>query len=182
MRVRSEVDADISQNRKRKAFALVLLILWVAACRPGEEAVPTFSPATPPMLHPGWTSYTNANDILDVLLDRQGNIWTAGSGGVAKWDRESGAYTKYTAEHGLPGNNVRALVQASDGAIWFATRSGVARFDGRDWKAFTPTAYTSKFFTFAACVWINLLLGATSFPISTENDSSASTMSSIVTW
>lgn len=39
-----------------------------------------------------------------------------------------GAVTPF---HGLPSNNVRAIVQDADGLLWFGTDGGLARFDGR---------------------------------------------------
>lgn len=36
-----------------------------------------------------------------------------------------------TLFHGLPSNHVRAIAQDSDGALWFGTDSGLAKYDGR---------------------------------------------------
>jgi signal transduction histidine kinase/ligand-binding sensor domain-containing protein len=36
-----------------------------------------------------------------------------------------------TLFHGLPSNHVRAIVQDTDGTLWFGTDSGLARYDGR---------------------------------------------------
>src|SRR5688500_11911708 len=44
--------------------------------------------------------------------------------GLHQW----GAVTLF---HGLPSDRVRAITQAPDGAMWFGTESGLARFDGR---------------------------------------------------
>lgn len=43
--------------------------------------------------------------------------------------------TQWKAEHGLPQNTVRSILQTSDGYLWLATRAGLARFDGLQ---FTP--------------------------------------------
>ncbi len=42
----------------------------------------------------------------------------------------------YTEDDGLPSSMVHGLVQAPDGLMWFATRSGVAAYDGRAWQVF----------------------------------------------
>ena len=47
--------------------------------------------------------------------------------------------TRYTAEHGLPQNSVRALLQTSDGYIWVGTLAGLARFDGVKFKVFNSS-------------------------------------------
>lgn len=42
----------------------------------------------------------------------------------------------YTEDDGLPSSMVHDLAQAPDGLMWFATRSGIAAYDGRTWRAF----------------------------------------------
>ena len=46
------------------------------------------------------------------------------------------AYTTYTMEEGLPSLWVYDIIQANDGAIWFATDNGVSRFDGYELENF----------------------------------------------
>ena len=95
-------------------------------------------PHSPVSLHPEWTSFTNANYIRAMLVDQQGDLWTAGSGGVVHWDVDTGMYTKYTTEHGLASNYVRSIAQTADGVLWFGTCwGGLSYFDGKNWKSFT---------------------------------------------
>ena len=42
----------------------------------------------------------------------------------------------YTENDGLPSSMVYDLAQAPDGLMWFATRSGIAAYDGRTWRLF----------------------------------------------
>lgn len=42
----------------------------------------------------------------------------------------------YSEDDGLPSSMVHGLAQAPDGLMWFATRSGIASYDGRIWRAF----------------------------------------------
>ena len=44
----------------------------------------------------------------------------------------------WTAESGLPQNSVQAILQTSDGFLWIATQSGLARFDGIRFQVFEP--------------------------------------------
>ena len=89
------------------------------------------------LVHPDWYSFTNANYIRAMLIDRNGDLWTGGSGGVVHWNHQTGEYTKYTTEHGLASNNVRAIAQAPDGTLWFGTcRGGISQFDGKQWKTY----------------------------------------------
>ena len=36
-----------------------------------------------------------------------------------------------TLFHGLPSDRVRAIAQTNEGALWFGTEAGLAKFDGR---------------------------------------------------
>ena len=45
-------------------------------------------------------------------------------------------FRRYSTADGLPSTNVYAVVQDRDGAIWFGTKGGLARFDGVDFKVF----------------------------------------------
>jgi len=42
----------------------------------------------------------------------------------------------WQTDNGLPQNSVRAILQTRDGYLWFATREGVARFDGIDFSVY----------------------------------------------
>jgi signal transduction histidine kinase/ligand-binding sensor domain-containing protein len=53
----------------------------------------------------------------------------------------------WTTETGLPGDNVRAVVQTRDGYLWVATQAGLARFDGVRFTVFgrqTEPAFRSN--------------------------------------
>lgn len=42
----------------------------------------------------------------------------------------------YTEAEGLPSSEVRSVVQADDGRMWFSTRNGIAQYDGMNWRIF----------------------------------------------
>jgi hypothetical protein len=50
---------------------------------------------------------------------------------------EEFTYRRYTAEDGLPANNVGCLLQTQDRYLWVGTEAGIARFDGRQFRPFT---------------------------------------------
>jgi ligand-binding sensor domain-containing protein len=69
--------------------------------------------------------------------DRQGNIWMGmDGGGVLKFDGER--YTRYTRSEGLASNDITAIVEDGDGALWFTSRTGggITRFDGQAFRRF----------------------------------------------
>jgi ligand-binding sensor domain-containing protein len=82
---------------------------------------------TPTPLPSVWTMFTNGNDVNDLAVDPEGNLWAATSGGLVKW-KADGAYTKYTTMDGLPDNRIWGVAAAPDGALWFGTYSGLSRY------------------------------------------------------
>ena len=145
----------------------ILLSLGIACGRTEEPTAtstpPTAAPALPTpaipeamrLVDPGWTSYTNANDMGDIAFDHDGNLWTVGSEGVGRRDPTDGTHTKYTTadfegarwttntgENGLAGGLGLSIAVGPDDALWFGTAElcregerwvsagGVSRFDG----------------------------------------------------
>ncbi|MES2220220.1 MAG: two-component regulator propeller domain-containing protein [Acidobacteriota bacterium] len=45
-------------------------------------------------------------------------------------------FQTWQTDNGLPQNSVRAILQTRDGYLWFATREGLARFDGIDFAVY----------------------------------------------
>ncbi|MEO6590063.1 MAG: two-component regulator propeller domain-containing protein, partial [Pyrinomonadaceae bacterium] len=67
-------------------------------------------------------------DFWDIHQDRGGAFWFATSSGLLKYD--GAATTRLTTEDGLPGKDVRAILEARDGTLWIGTYDGgLARLD-----------------------------------------------------
>ncbi len=62
----------------------------------------------------------SAESFHQVLSDREGRIWTAGSRGLARL--EDGRWTRFTSKDGLRFDSVTHAAQAGDGALWVAYR------------------------------------------------------------
>ncbi len=64
--------------------------------------------------------------VRALVWDRQDSLWIgAGSGLIRRWP--DGRTERYTTEHGLPGNEVRALLMDADGQLWAGTREVLAQ-------------------------------------------------------
>ena len=65
-------------------------------------------------------------------------ILACSSGHALNPDRKLSQYGLHTwqTDSGMPQNSVRAILQTRDGFLWFATREGVARFDGIDFTVY----------------------------------------------
>ncbi len=51
---------------------------------------------------------------------------------------------RYTTSDGLPSNHIYDIQQDIDGFMWFATQSGLCRYDGYSFKTYQPDPYNPK--------------------------------------
>ncbi|MGO8814870.1 MAG: hypothetical protein ACLQVG_09480 [Terriglobia bacterium] len=71
------------------------------------------------------------HDVRGVAFDSQDRLWFSSAQGVGCEDRE---WRLYTGPDGLPYNDFTTLAAGENGAVWFGTRMGAIRFDGKDWE------------------------------------------------
>ncbi len=83
-----------------------------------------------------WTNYSNGNHVDAITMEGK-YIWAATSGGVVRWDKETGSYSKFTTTDGLADNSVLSVAVDSQRVKWFGTSGGVSRFDGSSWTTYT---------------------------------------------
>lgn len=71
------------------------------------------------------------DNTRSILQDSRGHYWFGSwNEGVAKYDGEHLTY--FTTEDGLPDNQVRRILEAADGRVWFETGRGLSYADGRE--------------------------------------------------
>jgi len=83
--------------------------------------------------------HTELNPIVNVKNNR---VWMSYNGsGIVSYTLEGNSKTLYyTSNSALPDNDVLALgLDSTTGAIWAATRKGLARFEGTEWTVFNST-------------------------------------------
>ena len=86
------------------------------------------------------------NTVVAICQDREGALWFGTYGGASRYDpptsgsalRSGQAWTTFTIEDGLAGNNVQAIILDRGGSLWFGARDGgVSRYDGKTFTNFT---------------------------------------------
>lgn len=69
-------------------------------------------------------------DTRGTVVDRNSRLWFASPQGVGCFD---GAWILYTGSDGLPYNDFTGATCGEDDVVWFGTKVGAIRFDGRHW-------------------------------------------------
>ena len=107
----------------------------------------------------GWRVFNRRSDglasdwVTGVAVAPDGQVWVGTRGeGLSRFRPTSppvealepqaapvftGSWERVTVERGLPSNFVNDIAVDAAGAVWVATQSGLARFDGRFWTTFT---------------------------------------------
>jgi diguanylate cyclase (GGDEF)-like protein len=70
-----------------------------------------------------------------VVQDRDGYIWVATWGGLARYNGET--FTSFYTEQGLPSNRVQEMVETRAGTLWIATANGICVWKDRRLTALT---------------------------------------------
>jgi ligand-binding sensor domain-containing protein/signal transduction histidine kinase len=73
------------------------------------------------------------NRVLSIYEDRAGTLWagTAG-GGLNRFDRANGQFTRITEKDGLPSDMVYGILEDDYGNLWLSTNNGLTKFNPRD--------------------------------------------------
>src|SRR6476661_3067419 len=74
-----------------------------------------------------------AGSVYTLLSLPNGDLWIGFNSGAISVLRD-GRATHYSSNDGIPAGRVLGLASDRDGAIWAATSTGLARFDGRRWS------------------------------------------------
>ena len=70
-------------------------------------------------------------DVNGVAFDSRGRLWFASPQGVGCLDEK---WTLYTGRNGLPYDEFTMASRGEEGVVWFGTRVGAIRFDGKEWE------------------------------------------------
>lgn len=74
------------------------------------------------------------NHIRGITRDDFGDFWISTNQGISRYDAETGIFTNYDLDDGLPFEafNPGATLKATDGSIWFGGKSGLISFHPED--------------------------------------------------
>jgi len=70
------------------------------------------------------------NEVSCAFEDASGRVWLGTlSGGLNRFDRTNGCFTRYLVSDGLPSSLVASILEDKKGNLWLGTGRGLSRFD-----------------------------------------------------
>lgn len=74
-------------------------------------------------------SIPKSHTIYSICEDQEGCIWFASSFGLIRFNRANSTTNVYTSTHGLPANNILAILPDDLGFLWASTEVGLLKID-----------------------------------------------------
>ena len=74
-----------------------------------------------------------SNTVHEIYEDIEGNLWLGTiSGGLNLLDRETGIFSHFMTEEGLPSNTIYGILEDNRGRMWMSTMNHLVLFDPHD--------------------------------------------------
>jgi ligand-binding sensor domain-containing protein/signal transduction histidine kinase/DNA-binding response OmpR family regulator len=114
-------------------------ILW--CCTQGE-GITYFDPRTRRYVNlrcnPGDSSSLIDDHVNGVFQDSRRHLWFATEGGLCRYDKNTGGFTRFTIRNGLPDNLIFKVLEDDSHNLWISTSKGLVCFnpDTRDIKTY----------------------------------------------
>ncbi len=109
-------------------------ILWIGTLSGGLNR---FDPATGSFTHlvhdphdPHSISNNRVKCILEPEIHGEDLLWVGtNNGGLNRFDKNTGEFTSFTMEEGLPSNTIHGILEDKVGKLWLSTNRGLVQFD-----------------------------------------------------
>jgi signal transduction histidine kinase/ligand-binding sensor domain-containing protein/DNA-binding response OmpR family regulator len=107
--------------------------LWLGTLKGGlnrmDPATREFTHFTSDPSNPNSISNNSVNCILEPEIHGEDILWIGTNGGLNRFDKNSGSFTLYSVEDGLPGNTIHGILEDKLGRLWLSSNQGLILFD-----------------------------------------------------
>ncbi len=128
-----------------RGFVNALLVdhagrLWVGTSQNGLLRLDDVGAVKPRFVKPAMRRNLSSDHISSLAEDKWGRIYIACGRGVERLNPQTGALEHFSTENGLPAGETERLHRDPEGNIWFASNSGLARYQPEIERHDIPTA------------------------------------------
>ena len=105
--------------------------VWIASTEQGLGRVDQPHADRPTITWYGKAQGLSSNTASAIVEDVSGDLFVGTGRGVDRFDPNTGRFTYYTADEGVPRGDIHGALRDRHGRIWLATTGGVALFHPR---------------------------------------------------
>jgi ligand-binding sensor domain-containing protein/signal transduction histidine kinase len=105
--------------------------LWIASTDQGLGRVDQPHADAPTITWYGTAQGMSSNTASALVEDMSGDLFVGTGRGVDRFDPNTGRFTHYTADEGVPRGEIHGALRDRKGRVWLATTAGVALFHSR---------------------------------------------------
>jgi hypothetical protein len=105
--------------------------VWIASADQGLGRVDQPHADIPTITWYGKAQGLSSNTACAIVEDVSGDLFVGTARGVDRFDPNTGRFTHYTADEGVPRGEIHGALRDRKGRIWLATTAGVALFHSR---------------------------------------------------
>ncbi len=69
------------------------------------------------------------NHVNGIFQDSKKNLWFGTEGGLCKYEKDKGRFTRYTTKNGLPDNLIFRILEDDKNNLWISTSKGLVCFN-----------------------------------------------------
>lgn len=120
---------SICSDRIQSIYADSQGLIWIGSFEKGLAVLDKRTRTFKQLVHePGKNSLSD-NRINCIYEDQKGNIWIGTGSGLNRWQRQSGQFTAYFIQDGLPSNIVFSVLEDTKNNLWISTNKGLSKFN-----------------------------------------------------
>lgn len=102
--------------------------VWVSTTGSGISRIDPVTKTVESFSHdPDNTNSLVSNQVNDILIDKEGNIWFASDNGLGTLDVQTRTFTSYNEQDGLPTNITTGILEGDNNELWIATENGISQ-------------------------------------------------------
>jgi len=125
-----DVPASLSSNEIHVIAEDENGLLWIGSNRGLDHFDPNTGASKHFLHNPQDSRSLSNNQVISLLVGDEGEVWIGTSGsGLDRLDRNTGIFSNYSEEDGLPNNVINSIVEDTQGYLWLSTNNGLSRFD-----------------------------------------------------
>src|SRR5580698_294761 len=135
---------DISRSRYRLLSSVLFLglgsvVAASASNHPEARTEPTIQPTAGAFAHQAWSTDNGLpqNSVHQILQARDGYIWVATEGGVARFNGVQFTVFNQENDPAFTSNDTCCLAEDRNGALWIGTADGLLQYTGGVFRRYT---------------------------------------------